>query len=315
MAVPARRAVAPSEPSERELEALLDLQERTATRAQLLEHVSEEELRWFMASGRWQVPHPGVVVAHSGPLSEMLRVWVALLGCGRGAALAGLTAAGLDGLTGQQPKKPQLLVPHRRQVTDRDDIEIHSSTRLGSADVHPLRTPRRTRLPRSLVDAASWAGSDDEARAILAAGVQQRLVRVTDLDAVVALIPNLPRRRVIRLTLRDIKGGAHSLPEVEFAGLCRTFKLPPPSRQVVRRDASGRRRWLDVFWDDFGLVVEIDGLFHMAANAWWRDMWRGNDHTVALEGVLRYPSFAIREEPERVARQIAAALRARGWKG
>ena len=128
-------------------------------------------------------------------------------------------------------------------------------------------------------------------------------------------VPNLRRRRLIKLTLRDVDGGAHSLPELDFVQLCRTSDLPLPSRQVERRDSKGRRRWLDVYWDDFGLVVEIDGLFHMEASHWWSDMWRGNEHTVRLEGVLRYPSFAIRDDPQRVATQVAEALRSRGWTG
>jgi hypothetical protein len=291
------------------------VQEQTASRGQLLGFMTEEALRAKVASKRWQVPYPGVVVMHSGPVSPAQQLWVDLLCCGQGAVLAGLTAATADGLTGIQPVHTQLLVPHRRQVTDRSDLQVHSSTRLGSADVHPLKRPKRTRPPRSLVDAASWAGTDAEASTILAAGVQQRLVRATDMLRIVDAVPNLRRRKLIRLTLRDIAGGAHSLPELDFADLCREFNLPLPSRQAVRLDGKGRRRWLDVFWDGFGLVVEIDGLFHMEADQWWSDMWRGNDHAVRLEGVLRYPSFAIRDERKRVAAQVADALRARGWVG
>ena len=281
----------------------------------MLALMTEESLRAKVASERWQVPYPGVVVMHSGPVSPAQQLWVDLLCCGHGAVLAGVTAATAEGLTGFQVDRPQLLVPQRRQVTDRSDLDVHSSTRLGSADVHPLKRPKRTRRPRSFVDAASWASTDAEARTILAAGVQQRLVRATDMLLVVDAVPNLRRRRLIKLTLRDIGGGAHSLPELDFAELCRAFDLLLPTRQAVRLDNYGRRRWLDVFWDEFGLVVEIDGLFHMEADQWWSDMWRGNDHAVRLEGVLRYPSFAIRNEPERVAAQIAEALRARGWVG
>jgi hypothetical protein len=290
-------------------------QHQTATRAQLLNFMTEEGIRAKVASGRWQLPHPGILVMHSGPVSAAQQLWVDLLCCGPGAVLAGLTAAIADGLTGIQPNLPQFLVPHGRQVTDRCDLMVHSSTRLGPADLHPLKRPQRTRAPRSFVDAASWASTDAEARTILAAGVQQRLVRVADMLLVVEAVPNLRRRRVIRLILRDVDGGAHSLPEIDFVELCRTFGLPDPSRQVARLDSSGRRRWLDVFWDEFDLVVEIDGLFHMEASQWWSDMWRGNEHAVRLEGVLRYPSFAIREEPERVASQLTEALRARGWAG
>lgn len=37
---------------------------------------------------------------------------------------------------------------------------------LAAEDVHPLREPRRTRVARSLVDAAAWMGSDYLARLI-----------------------------------------------------------------------------------------------------------------------------------------------------
>ena len=291
------------------------MQEQTASRAQLLTFMTKDAVRAKVVSKRWQVPYPGVVIMHSGPISPAQQLWVDLLCCGEGAVLAGLTAAIADGLTGFQPEHPQILVPHRRQVTDRSDLSVHSSTRLGSADIHPLKRPTRTRPARSLVDAASWAVTDSVARTILAAGVQQRLVRAADMLQIVDAVPNLRRRKLIRLTLRDIDGGAHSLPELDFADLCREFNLPLPSRQAVRLDSKGRRRWLDVFWDEFGLVVEIDGLFHMEADQWWSDMWRGNEHAVRLEGVLRYPSFAIRDERERVAAQVADALRSRGWAG
>ena len=294
------------------LESLLTEQLGVLSRAQALEHLTESALDWKVTSGRWQVPTPGVVVTHSGPVIATQQMWVDLLSCGRGAVLGGLTAAALDGLTGNVPPRPQLIVPHGRQVTDRDDLEVHSSTLL-AGDVHPIRMPPRTRLPRSIVDAASWADTDNDARAILAGAVQQRLVRVRDLQSINDRVPNRRRRRLIRVTLLDIDGGSHSLPEVEFLRLCRRYGLPTPTRQVVRTDARGRRRWLDVFWDDYGLVVEIDGMFHMSPQSWWADMWRGNDHTVAREGLLRYPGFAIREEPARVAEQLAAALTARGW--
>lgn len=297
------------------LDDLLASQDAVATRAQLLQYLSEGELAWKVESSRWQVPHAGVVVTHSGPLTPAQQQWADLLSCGSGAVLAGLTAATADGLTGHEPSRPQVLVPHQRQVTDRRDLDVHSSTRLGPEHVHPVRRPRRTRLARSLVDAASWAQSDGAARAILASGVQQRLVRPQELIDVALPVRNLRRRKLILTTADDVRGGSHSLPELEFLRLCRRFSLPTPSRQAARRDRHGRRRWLDVFWDDFGLVVEIDGLFHMSAAHWWADMWRGNDHTVAREGLLRYPSFAIRDEPARVAGQIAAALRVRGWVG
>jgi hypothetical protein len=308
-------SISPSSPEVDPLAQLLADQDNVAARHQLLDVVSEDWLDWRIRSDRWQVVHPGIVVAHSGPLDAAQRRWADLLSCGPGAVLAGLTAATADGLVGHVPDRPQYLVPHQRQVTDRDDLEVHSTTRLGPEHVHPVRQPPRTRMARSLVDAASWARNDSLARVVLSAGVQQRLVTADDLILVTLPVRNLKRRRLILGTAVDVGGGSHSLPELDFLALCRSYGLPPPTRQVVRRDSTGRRRWLDVCWEEYGLVVEVDGLFHMDAEQWWADMWRGNDHTVGLEGVLRYPSFAIRREPRRVAEQTAAALRARGWDG
>ena len=44
----------------------------------------------------------------------------------------------------------------------------------------------------------------------------------------------------------------------DFARLCRSRGLPEPSRQVVRQTPGGRI-YLDVAWDGYDLVVEIDG--------------------------------------------------------
>ncbi|WP_300608965.1 hypothetical protein [Trebonia sp.] len=62
-------------------------------------------------------------------------------------------------------------------------LVVHYSRNLTSRDIHPVRQPPQTRLARSLVDAATWMATDRGAQAVLAAGVQQRLVRVTDLMA------------------------------------------------------------------------------------------------------------------------------------
>ena len=62
----------------------------------------------------------------------------------------------------------------------------------------------------------------------------------------------------------DLCDGAHSLGELDFAGLCREHGLPEPTRQAVRTLPDGRI-YLDVAWEDIGLVVEIDGGHHALA--------------------------------------------------
>jgi hypothetical protein len=240
-------------------------------------------------------------------------MWAALLVAGTGAVLGGLTAANCEGLAGVTTEKTWILVPHGRQVTVRGGPVVRSSTQLGPDDVHPLRLPPRTRIARSIVDACRWAPTDNHARLILASAIQQRLVRGAAIRATLGRLRAVQRSNVIRTTLADVEGGAHSLPELDFTALLRTFGLPEPDRQAVRRDSRNLPRWLDAYFEKWRLVVEIDGMWHMDASAWWADMDRQNELVVSGDRVLRFPSFAIRESQVEVARQIAAALHQGGW--
>ncbi|HXC84062.1 MAG TPA: DUF559 domain-containing protein [Trebonia sp.] len=283
-----------------------------------MKYLTRDALRWRVTSGRWQQPCRGVVVAQSGPLTEIQVLRIAALWAGPGAALAGLTAATLDGLTGfADPGKPadrpiHVLVPAfcpvRRQ-RPRLPLVVHYSRLLDGDDVHPLRQPPRTRIARSLVDAAAWMVTDRGAQAVLAAGVQQRLVRVADLTAVVARNQRLPRRVVIKATLDDIAGGAQALSELDFTRLLRRHRLPEPDRQAQRPDASGRRRWLDAVWEAARLIVEVDGIHHMDAAQYWADTERDNDFILGGYRVLRFPAFVVRYQPGHVAGKVRDALR------
>ena len=302
------------------LSDLLRAQEGVVSAASALDWMSREELRWRMASGRWQRLCHGIVVAHSGPLTQQQRLWAALVWAGEGAVLAGLTAASLDGLEGfsgsdHAPHPIHLLVPASRSVRRRTPgfpVVVHYSTALGTADVHPLREPRRTRVARSLVDAAAWMGSDRGAQAVLAAGVQQRLVRPDDLRAVTARNPRRPRRAMISATLDDIAGGAQALSELDLIRLIRRHRLPEPDRQAARRDAAGRRRWLDAVWEPARVILEVDGIHHLDATQYWADMDRGNDFTLGGYRILRFPAFVVRYQPGYVAGKIRVALRGDG---
>ena len=164
-------------------------------------------------------------------------------------------------------------------------------------------------MARSLVDAAAWMGTVRGAQAVLAAGVQQRLVRMADLTEVVARHQRLPRRAIINHTLNDIAGGAQALSELDFTRMLRQHRLPEPDRQAQRPDSSGRRRWLDAVWEIARLIVEVDGIHHMDAAQYWADMDRDNDFTLGGYRVLRFPAFVVRYNPGYVAGKIRDALR------
>jgi hypothetical protein len=310
----------------RDLDAVIEDQDGVLTTAIALRYLTEAQVRWRVSSGRWQKPSRGVIVAQSGPLSERQTLRAALLRAGPRAVLAGLTAARLDGFKGFDDKAPfvnrpiYLLVPYgykQRNPPLGLTVVTHYSQMLADADVHPTRQPRRTRIARSLIDAAAWMPTDRGAAAILAAGVQQGLARVVDLRLAADRIETLRRRKLIAETLDDIAGGSQALSELDFIRLVvRAFELPEPSRQVARRDARSRRRWTDVMWEEYKIVAEIDGAHHTQDPLQrWDDMERDID--LGLDGylTLRFPAWLVRTNPEHVARRVLKALREGGYRG
>jgi very-short-patch-repair endonuclease len=175
--------------------------------------------------------------------------------------------------------------------------------------------PMRTTLPRALVDAAQWARGEDQARTVIAAACQQRLVTPEELTGVLDALPRVRRRQLILTTVADVAGGAQALAELDLVRLCRRFGLPEPELQEKRRDASGRTRYLDAYWRRWRLHVEVDGAHHMNAGQWERDMRRQNEVWIAGDRILRFPAWLVRRRPEEVAKVIADALRAAGWPG
>jgi uncharacterized protein DUF559 len=308
------------------LAGALDDTDGVLTSAVALRYLSEDQLRWKITSGRWQKPARGIIVAQSGPLTERQLLWVTLLAAGPRTALAGLTAAKLDGLTGFDDKGMEstrpiyLLAPYgyrRRTAPLGLTVITRYSGRLGEEDVHPTKRPRRTRIARSIVDAACWMPTDRGAMAVLAAAVQQRLVRVEDTRQVAERAVKFRRRKLILETLGDIAGGAQALSELDFTrNVIRAFRLPEPARQTARRDARGRRRWTDVTWDEYKLAVEIDGAQHTEDPLQrWDDMERDIDLAADGYRTLRFPAWLVRSDPEQVARQIRRALRQAGHRG
>lgn len=283
-----------------------------------LRYMTRSEIRWRVASGKWQSPCNGVLVTHSGPLTESQMQRVALIATGPRSALGGLTAAWLDGFKGFGDTAPvterpiHLLAPfgytHRAELP-LPTMKVHYTRVLTNLDIHPVREPRRTRMARSLVDAASWRSTDRGAMALLAAGVQQGRTRVSDLRAVLDRIRTVRRRRLMYEILADIEGGAQALSELDFTrAVVRRFGLPEPSRQVGRRDSRGRQRWIDAVWEEQKVIVEIDGAQHIAPLDQWDDMERDNDFNAEGYRVLRFPAWLVRQHPEYVAAKIAKAL-------
>jgi hypothetical protein len=299
-----------------ELEFLLLRQDGVLAWRQARRFLSEKAVRHRVRSGRWRLAHRAVYLAYNGPVTVKQRRWIASLavGNGRPALLAGSTALTHLGLRGWPETAIHLLVPAQRADTDPPTgVIVHRTRRLTRRDVHFAGTPPCTMPARSMIDAAQWAATDAGAVTVVAATFQQRLVDLGDVRPVLATMKRLRRRAVIEAAVADASSGAESAYEIDFARLCRRAGLPEPSRQAFRTDRNGRRRYRDVFFDEWRVHVEIDGSQHMDVRAWYADMRQGNEIAISGVRLLRFPGWAVRHHPDEVIADLRAALIAAGW--
>lgn len=269
-------------------------------------------VRGNLAMNRWQRPTRGVVVMHNGPLDDRQREWVAILSCPDGSALAGRTALGWDGFEGFEESSPHVVLPEGSRRPTNSDVVPHFSTMLDERDVHPLLRPRRTRVARSLVDFASWQSFVRRARAIVLAGIQQRLTSTHYLREALTRRGPCRHRGLIVESILDAAGGIQSLPERDFDDIRAARGLPRPNRQVVLRRSDGKY-YLDVAWLEYDTACEIHGIPHLRVTQWDEDLLRSNEVNIAGSRLLVFSSYAIRHEEEVVGNQLERMLRRGGW--
>lgn len=263
-------------------------------------------VRRRLARGTWQRPTRGVVVTHNGPLSTIERQAVIVAASPPGSALAGLTSLKLAGLTGFDAEHDYLVVPNGGRKPDLTGIEMHQSIHLDLDDVLAAHWPRRTRNARSVIDAASWASNDRLARAITIASFQQRLVSTRQMREALQRRPTQRRRGLVIESILDASGGIQSLPERDFEDARRHAGLSKPIRQRPVRGKDGRY-FLDAWFEDEQLAVEVHGIPHLAVRHWDADLFRANEIVIGGDRVLAFSSYAVRHERAVVIDQLQRA--------
>jgi hypothetical protein len=295
-------------------QALLELQQGVARRDQLRSAgLTTTELRMRVRTQRWQSLGEIVVVAHNGPLTRLQQMWAAVLAHGDGAMLGGLTALEVEGL--RNWSEPRIHVLTRRARTRSQLTGVPLVIHETRVDPGPGRVgkqaPRRATPERAAVDAASWHARPRASAALLAAVVQQRLTTPERLQSAWKLAGPIRNKRLIRLTIADISGGAEALSELDFAGLCRRHMIGTVKGQAIRTDRAGRRRYLDgeiIAPNGRRRLFEIDGSVHLEPEVHWDDLYRQNELVIAAEMPLRYSTFAVRFDESRVAAQLRRSL-------
>jgi hypothetical protein len=302
--------------SNERLRLLVEQQAGVLTRAQaLLTGATPGTVRGLLRSGRWQSPLPGVYVAFSGPCPPMTRVWVAVLHCGPGAVAARATAGWLWELCDDLPTRLEVFVPAARRVrTPPPWISVRRSPSLGDR-AHPTASPPRTRLEDTVLDLTDVAERAADVVDVLTRACQRRLTTAARLAEVARGRARLRWRALVMEVLADIGEGVHSELERRWArDVERAHALPRGDRNVAE-GVEGRRVYRDVVYAGWSVVVELDGA--AAHPAELRHLDRARDRWLSARGVLtlRFGWREVADEPCLAAAELAAALRARGWRG
>lgn len=266
-------------------------------------------------SSGWARVGRHVFVDRDGDLTAAQLRMSGVLEFGPHAILTGSSALLEAGWQGDDPGVVDVLAPrnHRgRSAVDAPWWRVH----------FPHELPARTGLParvlpaHACIDAAARSTRAREVLLLVTSSVQQRVVGPHQLRREVAGRRRLRNRSWIVEALGLVGDGATSSNEADFLRECRRRGLPKPEMQVRRVDATGRRRCTDAEWalpDGRRLIVEIDGVGHLAVAQWHADLQRNNALAVASGAVhLHVTGWQIRHDPDPFFDLVVGMLDANG---
>ena len=298
----------------RDLSDLLDIQSGVISRQQatsvgLPPSVIDNKLRY----GRWQRLQQGVYAAFTGTVDQQALLWGVVLRAGPKAALSYRTAAELHGLVpvAQPGGLIHVTVPVGYRTGLITGAAVHYTRSIDIAR-HPAMLPPRTRVEETVLDLTQVSPSFDEAFDWLCKAVGRRLTTPKLLRSTLESRPRMRWRADLVIALSDVADGARSPLERRYiTAVERPHGLPKALRQA-KITIGGRSRYLDNFYREARLAVELDGNAFHPPERRWADSHRDNDH--AGQGILtlRYSWADIMNRPCEVAAQVTELLRCRG---
>jgi hypothetical protein len=257
--------------------------------------------------GQWQRLLPAVYLMATGqPTREQLET-AALLYAGPTSVITGATALSHYKIRAPETRLIHVLVPASRQCASRSFVAIHRTVQMPHAQVHDLAIAY---VPpaRAVADAVRGLTDRSQVRAVVASAVQQSRCSIRDLAAELAAGP-IRGSGLLRSVLAEVTDGIRSPAEGDFRDLIRRSDLPQPLfNPSLYLDGKLLAR-PDAWWPDHGVAVEIDSReWHFAPEAWEATMRRDSRLTAAGIRVLHVTPRQLRTEPDRILRDIAAAL-------
>jgi very-short-patch-repair endonuclease len=294
---------------------IVDQQRGVITRAQAIDAgISRHAIAAHLAAGRWQRLHRGVYVTFSGPIPRDAHLWGAVLRAGDQAVLSHDTAAELWRLSDGSPSAIHVSVPRQAGPVSASGLVVHHSARLPSAR-HPARLPPQTTLEDTVLDLAARADTAEAAVAWPIAACQRRLTTAARIVSALDERGRIRWRRDLTEAVTEARAGVHSPLELRYLRQVeRKHRLPGGIRQAPVLQGA-RRQYLDVWYADYGVIVELDGLAAHPARSRQDDARRDNAHALAGRQTLRYGWVPVAYHSCAVALEVATLLAQRGWRG
>lgn len=298
-----------------EIRRLAAEQSGVVARRQLLElGLTAAQARAALDAGRWQSVLPGVYLTHRGALTPEGRVWAAVLAAGAGAVAGPRSTLWLNGLLDALPEVVDVWVPQSRHITAPAGILVHRRRGL-PGDQHPAASLPQLRLERAVIEVARRARRPEAVVDVLICAVQRRRTTAERLRAEIAQDRAHSHRRLVLDVLTDVRDGVRSTLERRYLqGVERAHGLPRAERNVAVV-SGGRRRYRDLRYRRYRVLVELDGREAHPDDERFRERERDNCSAVAGEVTLRYGWREVVGETCGVTTQVVEALRLGGWKG
>lgn len=277
--------------------------------------LSVDKITWLLKRGDWRQVHRGVYATFTGPVSRSARLWAAVLYAGPGAYLSHETAAEINGLSDDESPAISVTIPASRRISVPPGVVIHHSSRKAMT-WRPPGMPPYAVAEETVIDLVQAAVAVDDVIALVTRGFGRRLLREHQLLGLTQARKKLRWRRELDQIIAVAAGGAHSVLEYRHdRDVQRAHGLPEPVKQDRFRRADGGWGYRDRCYPEYGrLVIELDGRrFHPDEQRGW-DTERDNQAAVT-GATLRYGWDDVTRRTCETARQVAEALRNRGWAG
>lgn len=279
--------------------------------------LTPSQARTNVTNGRWQRVHPGVYATFTGTLDPLHRVWAALLYAGQDAVACCATSLWLFGLLERPPETLHVSIPESRRVDPLPGIRPHRRRVLDRPEtpVHPAASPPRIRIEESLLDECTRR-TEAEAVGLILRATQRRLTTPARVTAALSRRAVQPWRTLIRDVLADAEAGVASPLELHYRRRVEgPHGLPIGQRNAAEVDGAGGRKYRDVDYRRWRLVIELDGQGAHPRDEVFRDLRRDNQVSATDRTTFRYGWHDVVGEPCTVAAQVGIALKQRGWLG